>query len=421
MRQAGVIAFLVGAVLPCVGLAEPPLDGDGPYTANEMMNVSIPLAGQTLTVDLFAPQSAPPAPIIVGAHGLDSSKAALDGWGTHLATHGFAVAIPTFPSSDNNAAPANAASENALLDWMTAQGSVPGSFYYGLVDGTRRGIFGHSMGGLVEFLAAAASPAIQVAVGFDPVDVNSMAANAVPQMQAIPVVLRASTQSICNAAAPAEPAVIAAFPGPYLVLTVANTMHCDPCDPDDTQCDLSCSVTVSPPYYVSPNRAALLTFRRYATAAFRYLLLCDPDARTNIDGMAEQADVTAGTVTNVTIRSIPPVGTCGSSGTDAGIEPTDAGETIVDAGSSPVEDAGEVEDAGTQSGGDASDLAPDAGAADGGGIGSGSLDGGASSSEGDRSSVNPGGCRCSGFDDFGALALLGLIWRGRSTLRRRRQ
>jgi dienelactone hydrolase len=421
MYRAGRVLFLVGAFLPCAAFAtEPPLDGDGPYATMTSSNVSIPLAGQTLSVDLFVPQGAPPAPIIVGAHGLDSNKSSLDGWGPHLASWGFAVAIPSFLQTDNNAAPANAASENALLDWITTQGATPGSFYYGLVDGTRRGIFGHSMGGLVEDIASGSNPTIQAMVGFDPVDVNSVGAMAVPHMNAVPFILRASTQSLCNSAAPAEPAVIAAFTGPYLVLTVANTMHCDPCDPDDSVCDLACEYTPTGGR-VSPNRAALATFRNYATAAFRYMLACDSEARSYIDGSGEQADVAAGTIIDVTIRNIPAPGGCVVGGGDAGVVP------VLDAGSATGADAGGVEtvqDSGTPAPGDAgAEETLDAGAAgqndDGGGsapdaavLETQGVDAGAQTAA-------PGGCRCSGLEDLSPMALLGLLWIRRSTIRRR--
>jgi hypothetical protein len=223
------------------------------------------------------------------------------------------------------------------------------------------------MGGLVEFLAASSSPGIQVAVGFDPVDVNSMAANAVPAMQAFPMVLRASIQSVCNLAAPAEPAVIAAFPGPYEVLTVANTMHCDPEDPEMQACILSCTATVAPPYTCSPNPGALLTFRR-----------------------------DAGIVTNVTLHNIP--GGCAAP-FDAGPPTLDAGLVIggVDAGTEGDAGATPVTDAG---------------------MGVPTQDGGTSSDAGSGSKSRPDGCGCSGLGDLGFSALIGIAARRRKDARR---
>jgi MYXO-CTERM domain-containing protein len=415
VRMRHLLMVLVALAWPCSALAtEPALDGDGPYVAATSADVTLTLAGQTLKVDLFAPQGAPPAPLIVGAHGLSGHKEELTGWGTHLATHGFAVAIPQFSGTDSAAAPGNADFEIALLDWMQAQGATTGNFFSGRADGARRAIFGHSMGGLVTHLAAAKSASIQVALALDGVDQNSMAAMAVPQMHAFPVELRASIQSVCNAAAPAEPAVIAAFPGPYLVLTVANTLHCDPQDPEMSSCELACAALPGPPWYASANHDAIKVFRRYATAAMRYFLLCDSEARSQLDGVAEQADVAAGLVTNVTAHNIgAPMG-CGSADVDGGAVLVDAGSPI-DAGD--VEDAGSFMDAGLppfdagppfdDAGFPWLDAGTDAGATmetDAGQV---------SISDGGVQLAPVGGCQCSASGDVGAVALLGLLLRRR--------
>ena len=168
-----------------------------------------------------------------------------------------------------------------------------------------------------------------------------MAANAVVNLTGFPVVLRASTLSVCNSAQPAEDAVISAFPAEKLILTVAHTMHCDPQDPEMSTCVVACTAAINPPGTVAANPAALLTFRRYLTAAVRYALLCDADARTNLDGTAAQADVAAGTVTHFTASHIGSPGGC-AAGQDAGMVSGDAGTTTTDAGEIGLTDAGEI-------------------------------------------------------------------------------
>lgn len=415
MRGSVRVLLAVAAALPLsAGAAGPALDAPGPYSADTSFDVSLTLAGQTLKVDLFAPHNAPNAPLIVGAHGLSGHKEELTGWGNHFASHGFAVAIPQFSGTDSAAASSNADSEIALLDWMQAQGATAGNFFSGRVDGSRRAIFGHSMGGLVTHLAASRSASIQVAIALDGVDQNSLAANAVPQMHAFPVELRASIQSICNAAAPAEPAVIAAFPGPYLVLTVANTLHCDPQDPETSACELGCAALPGPPWVASANHDAIKIFRRYATASMRYFLLCDADARSNIDGAAQEADLGAGLITNFTAHNIPGPSGCAMTVADAGVAPPDAGVNE-DAGVAVDDDAGEpvIDDAGALDT-DAGQPGVDAGTPDAGTV---ENDAGVTipADGGEDEKAPIGGCQCTATGDLTPLALLmlGLVRRRR--------
>ncbi len=411
--------------------AEPPLDGNGPYSVDTQTSVSITAGGQTLSTDLFAPQGAPAGPIIVGAHGLDGHKEELTGWGNHFASHGFAVAIPQFNGTDQNAAPGNATFEIGLMDWIAAQSQASGTFFSGRADGSRRGMFGHSMGGLVLFLAASQDPRIQVAVGLDPVDVNSMAADAVPHMEGFPMVLRASYLSVCNSATPAEPAVIAAFPDSQLVLTVANTMHCDPQDPEQASCVVACTALLEPPWTCSANPAALLTFRRYATAIARYKLLCDPDARVNLDGAAAQADIDAGIVFAYETKDIGQPGGCldggaiTTPGRDAGTEDQDAGAAsgVADSGPASTDDAGGSEgaDAGTGESLDGGSNPVDGGSPAMPDAGAGGLADAGTTSQGDAGSASApiAGCRCSGGDDFSSLLLLLIAFRSRGSGRAR--
>lgn len=58
---------------------------------------------RNFNVDLFLPhQAAPTTPLVIISHGLGSNRAEFRAMAEHLASHGFAVAVPEHPGSDTN-------------------------------------------------------------------------------------------------------------------------------------------------------------------------------------------------------------------------------------------------------------------------------------------------------------------------------
>ena len=76
----------------------------------------------------------------------------------HLASWGIVVILPETQGGLFPSHPALAADLVASLDWLAAEGDREGSFWSGAIDGTERGLLGHSMGGGAALLAAAADP-----------------------------------------------------------------------------------------------------------------------------------------------------------------------------------------------------------------------------------------------------------------------
>ncbi len=80
-----------------------PLDlrqpGQFPYT-KQTLDLQDPDRHRVLVTDLYLPQSSHPLPLIVLSNGLGSRRNGLEDIAMHLASYGFAIAIPDHPGSD---------------------------------------------------------------------------------------------------------------------------------------------------------------------------------------------------------------------------------------------------------------------------------------------------------------------------------
>lgn len=404
----------------------------GSASTSSTKNLTVSAAGQSLSVDLYYPTNAPgPGPAAVVAHGFSGSKSDLAAWGTHLASWGMVVAVPTFPSSGSAAASGNANSLNALLDWLGTEGARSGSPVFGKVDATRRAVLGYSAGGAAALIAAGREPKDGVVVGLDPVDDNGQqpgaAAAAVATAAGMGVVLSTEPAS-CNNTGSDQAAVYAAFPGQKLALKVVNANHCDPPDPASGLCGLACG---------APDATRAMHFKRYATAAIRWALFCDSAARGWIDGSEVAAELTAGTVAALASANLgcatpaadggvadagaPDAGPIDAGTPDAG-GGTDAGAGDASAADAAAGDAGAADggvidagrDGGFDAGTDGGTAPADAGSPDAGGDAGAAADG-SHAADGGGASAAPGGCGCGAGALLPSAALLPLA------LRRRRE
>ena len=275
-----------------------------------------PLAGKSITFDLYIPKQSKLHPIVVVGHGFQRTKQQMAGWGQALAQRGYIAAAPNFPGGLTTDHAIKGAIISALLGWMDKQGQLPGSPLLGRVDGARRAAVGHSAGGLGAVLAAATDATIKVVVGLDPVDTTDQGKNVAAKVKA-PVVFIRAEPSACNAQGSAA-GIFGALVSPRLSLQVIGANHCDPELPSDGLCALLCGAAV-------PQRQAL--FRRYLFATLDQILLCDGTMATWLGGAKAKADPG---IKGIVAQSFPPpAGAWCSSSPDAG--PADAG--VVDTGS----------------------------------------------------------------------------------------
>jgi len=144
-------------------VAAPPADPGvaGPFTVTKSSRT---LAG--FAVDVYTPSGASPLPLVLLSPGFLLEAKSFATTGQHLASHGYAVVIPTW--GDNAFAPIShstlADHVSALLDALLAAGATPS------IDPARVGVAGHSRGGKITILAATRDDRIGAVFGLDPVD-----------------------------------------------------------------------------------------------------------------------------------------------------------------------------------------------------------------------------------------------------------
>lgn len=154
-------------------------------------------------VDVYWPDAAAQAPMVIIAHGFSRHRHNMSGWGQHLAREGFVAVVPDLPTWSDHARNGRFISElqayfGASEPWKTR------------IDATRVGLLGFSAGGLSSLLAAAESPRVAIWVGLDPVDRDGMGARAAAMVRSRTFVLTAEP-SACNAHGNAR-SIIAALP-----------------------------------------------------------------------------------------------------------------------------------------------------------------------------------------------------------------
>lgn len=164
-------AALQSTIPPAVRL-QPQLPG--PYTwKKSSVTLTSPNRDRTFNMDIYLPQRSPqPAPVVVISHGLGSDRIAFQYLAKHLASYGFAVAVPEHPGSNAQqiqnlvTGRTNELAEPAefinrpldikdLLDYLTKL-STTDPAYQGQLDLQRVGVIGQSFGGYTALALAGA-------------------------------------------------------------------------------------------------------------------------------------------------------------------------------------------------------------------------------------------------------------------------
>jgi hypothetical protein len=211
MTAAIVVALLAVFVVSCAAV--------NPYaTANltrETIRVQLPAGAAD--VDVYWPDAAAPAPMVIVAHGFLRHRRNMSGWGYHLAKEGFVVVVPDLPARSDHVRNGRFISELRAY-------SLGDASWKKHIDPARIGLLGFSAGGLSSLLSAAYSPGIAIWVGLDPVDRDGLGVKAAPMVRSRAVVLTAEP-SACNAHGNAR-GIIATLPRHEHVM-VAGAVHVD--------------------------------------------------------------------------------------------------------------------------------------------------------------------------------------------------
>ena len=223
--------------------------------------LSVQLPAGAADVDVYWPDTAVQAPMVIVVHGFSRHRHHMSGWGQHLAREGFVAVVPDLPAWSDHARNGRFISElqayfGASESWKTR------------IDATRVGLLGFSAGGLSSLLAAAESPSVAIWVGLDPVDRDGMGRSAATRVQGRAYVLTAEP-SVCNAQGNAR-SIIAALPRREHY-SVPRASHVDAEWPTSWMAELVCGRSTEEKRGV---------FRVRATQALHEALSATPLSRT---------------------------------------------------------------------------------------------------------------------------------------------
>ncbi len=313
----------------------------GPLATTEWNAGGVSAGGATIPTVVVYPTSGGPYPVVGVFHGLNGEGSDHVVLARTLASYGMVVLRPDMPCRLSGGCnhDANATMISALLEWAVARSADGSSMIAGKVDGSRRGLVGHSFGALNSHIAASRDSTIDSVVLLDPNDdTGTPGLDASSGVTAPTAQLLAQVPGSCNGAW-SESAITPMLPAPKLQLTVAGSGHCDPADGADAICAFACG---------SGDASTNPIFRRYAVAWTACILLADASMAPWLGGAMMSSDESGGTVTGVVregldalpCRSGVPLPDAGPGTLDAGSPARDGGGVTTDAGGSPSLDGG---------------------------------------------------------------------------------
>jgi dienelactone hydrolase len=198
------------------------------------LSEKLKLAGEKVEVDFFLPKTSRPAPLVVVAHGFSRSRKNFEGWGERLARAGYFAAIPDLPASTDHKQNGHAIEE--LIQLLATK--PPEKLRSTQIETDRIAVIGHSAGGLATLLAASDNRHIVLWVGLDPVDSGDIGAKAADDRTFTSLVLLAES-SRCNQRENIS-GLKDHLRGPWLIAKVDGAGHCDPENPTDKWCTITC-------------------------------------------------------------------------------------------------------------------------------------------------------------------------------------
>jgi hypothetical protein len=256
----------------------------GPYAVDSWSAGSVMAAGANIPVEMYAPTTPhAPAPVVTVMHGNFSNGAKMATLALTLASRGIIAVVPDMPCGISGCDhEANARQLLALLDWAVAGSLDPTSRLFGRIDGTRRGVLGHSFGALASEIAASMAPDLRVAVLLDPNDDFNLGRMSASSVSVPSAHLVAEVRDLCNSIGDWPNSIYPLTQPPHMRLRVLGSGHCDVVDPDDPLCEAVCS---------GGSRSTVPMFRRYAVAFSACALLGDRSMASFLVGEGLAADL----------------------------------------------------------------------------------------------------------------------------------
>lgn len=360
----GTIGSAMFNALPAA--AQSPEDR-GPLAVQNWDAGAIEADGLRLRTRVYRPDAVGSFPIVGVIHGSNHDASYHPELASTLASRGMVVVVPDMPCTvwdcDHDR---NADAVLALLEWAVQESEDGSSRLAGIVDGERRGLIGHSWGGLTSHLAAARSPLISSLVLLDPNDDGTEGRDASAAILAPTLQLIAQNEGVCNAAW-RDAAVRERLTVPNMQATINGSGHCDPGE-RDVVCSIACG---------SGDRTKTALFRRYTVAWTACNLVDDTEMATWLGGDAYSDDLDDALLVQVSTVSLGDL-PCAS---DAAVVDEDAG--TADVGPDVGLDTGDTADAGFDADDAATDVVNDATSDDPGATDVGEVD---TSTDADESS-----------------------------------
>lgn len=250
MQGLRVTSLVVGAA--AAALAGAPaasaqdLSQPGPRTPAQRDVTVVRANGSSFTATVHYPATAAqagapvdaangPYPIIAFGHGFVTPVTQYASTGAHLASWGFVVLLPQTQGSLFPSHAAFAADLRSSLDWMAAEGGVSGSPWAGAVDGSRRGVMGHSMGGGCALVAADRDPSIRCVVPMSAAETNPSSTDACLGVSTATRIINGSQDTIVSPSTNVP--MFANLRGPSQLVTIAGGFHCGFIDSPILFCD----------------------------------------------------------------------------------------------------------------------------------------------------------------------------------------
>ena len=178
----------------------------------------------------------------------------------HLATYGYVVIAPQFPDNQHGEL------ANDLLycvNFIKQQNAIPASIFYDLIDTSKAGLFGHSMGGGASLLAASRDSSITVASPLAAAETNPSAITAMGLIKGVVYLISAQNDGITPVSTNQALMYANAFPIKALPI-IKGGNH-------TKFMDVSTWDWTDPNGYISRNEQLRLT-RRYLTSVFNLFL-----------------------------------------------------------------------------------------------------------------------------------------------------
>ncbi len=162
------------------GAAEVHPEELGPYTYSQYStSLQDELRGRSMDITVFLPEveetnGCAGFPLVIFNHGFLLSAQGYLSYGKHLVSHGFVVAMPSFPMSFLNVHHAKLALDvRFVIDYCLSANKDPEHPLFESIDPSRIGASGHSLGAKLSLLEAVEDERIKVVAVLDPVDTGN--------------------------------------------------------------------------------------------------------------------------------------------------------------------------------------------------------------------------------------------------------